>query len=95
MVLNGKIVYWGTLLKSVNAVRLSGISAFLESVSFHMWGATAFGLVLGNYFNDFYPKNILKLSRISFYELLKLVIIWAMFDKLFLVGFFPKAIRKF
>ena len=67
-------------------------SSFLESVSFHsqILVATTFGLVLGDCIVIaiiFITKYVVKLSRITFYELLKIpiIIIWAMLEKVCLV----------
>ena len=75
-----KKVLCGSLLKSVSAVRCSVKSAFLESVSLYsqMLGATDFGLVLGDCIviaMTFIQKYVVKMSRISFYEFLKIPII--------------------
>ena len=78
-VLNPKIALCGTLFKSVSSVRRPGTETFLESVYFHseMLVANNFGLVLGDYLVNvmiFIKKYIIKLFRISFYELLKIPI---------------------
>ena len=64
-------------------------------MSFHseILCATNFGLVLDNCLVNamvFIKKNIVKLSRIRFYELINIpvVIFWAIFEKVCLVIFF-------
>ena len=79
------MVLCGTLLKSVSAVGFSGKAVFFGKCVFYsqMLGATNFGLVLGDCIGIamiFINKYFEKLSRISFYELVKIpiILIWAM-----------------
>ena len=95
------MVVCGTLFKSVSTVGFSGKADFLESLSFHsqMQGATNCGLVLGDCIvieMISIQKYIVKLSRISFVELLKIpiTIIWAMLKKLCLVFFRQKRLKN-
>ena len=79
----------GSLLKSVSAVGISEKQLFLESGSFHsdMLGATNFGDCIVNTM-IFIKKYVVRLYRLSFYELFKIQImtILAMLKKLDGVG---------
>ena len=58
-----QMVLCGTVFKSINAVGFEGKEDFWESVSFHieMYGATSFGLVLGDCLGNaiIFVKNLL------------------------------------
>ena len=89
------MVLGGTLIKSVGAVEFSGKAALLESVSFYsgMFGATYFGLVLGDSQCDDSPKVYCKLVQDKFYEVIMVpfVIILAMLEKIMHFFFFFKS----
>ena len=85
----------GLCSKVVSAVGFSEKPIFLESVSFHheMFDVTSFRLVLGVYIVHvviFIKKYLLNLFRISFCDLLKILImiILKLLEKLCNVNFF-------